>query len=76
MTDLMEEARKQYFELKKTYEENEELRRRIGEPIPPRPKAFLHLQSIFEPNLSDELLTENNEVPGNKNYLRRNLKWL
>ena len=66
--NIIEEARKQYFYLKKLYEENEARMREKGIPVPPRGTSFLNLQRRFEPTLSDDILAENNEVPMNKGW--------
>jgi len=66
---IMEEAKRQYFELKKLYEEVELRAKNRGMKLPPRSAAFYDLQRKFEPSFEDEILIENNDVPRNKGYL-------
>ena len=63
---IMEEAKRQYFDLKKLYEEVELRAKNRGMELPPRSAAFYDLQRRFEPSFEDEILAENNDVPVNK----------
>jgi hypothetical protein len=67
---MMDEIRRQYFDLKRILETNEAKMEKLGIPIPPRPAVFYKLQQRFESTFEQDLLVENNDVPGNKRRIR------